>query len=330
MMYFFHPFDAFEKKFLHVFDACQDIKLNDMIRVKFDTIIRRIKQSLKFDLQASYQKSLTEVMCQSQSIRCLGIGEKDFDGIVMPISNKNQAARLAKLSAYPPENERGVIESKVKKRMEEENDIVKKLKNLIVETDEVFTDITLAEQDEVKKKVISDVNNHLFKCTKLCPLCYAPCNETHSEGVGQDSIHSSRCHRPQGFATYVEMVNKEFVTLTCNDLINTEQTFSNADTKYESVDYSNYRSVNSYYNSWNIEAVAGHESLYWKYITYQVTKNLDRFFPKAKQADVKAWEVISKSDALKNINSLFHLDGNTIARNIDGFHIIKSSENHAK
>ena len=48
--YFFHPFHAFEKKILHVFDACQDIKLNDMIRVKFDTIIRRIKQSLKFDL----------------------------------------------------------------------------------------------------------------------------------------------------------------------------------------------------------------------------------------------------------------------------------------
>ena len=327
--YFFHPFRAFEKKISHVFDACHDIKLNDMIRVKFDTNIRRIKQSLKFALQASYQKSLTEIMCQSQSIRCLGIGEKDFDGIIMPESNKNQAARLAKLSAYPPENERGVIESEVKKRMAEEDDIVKKLINLITETDEVSTDITLTEQDEVKKKVISDVNNHLFKCTKVCPLCYAPCNETHSEGVGPDSIHSSRCHRPLGFATDVVKVNKEFVTLTCNVLINTKQTFSNPDTKYESVDYSNYRSVNSYYNSWNIEPVTGAESLYWKYITCQLTKNLDGFFPKAKQADVKIWEGISKSDALKNINSLFHLDVNTIARNIDGFHTIKSSENHA-
>ena len=99
---------------------------------------------------------------------------------------------------------------------------------------------------------------------------------------------------------------------------------------YERVYYSNYRSVNGYYNSWNIEAVAGAESLYWKYITYKVTKNIDRFFPQAKPADVKKWKGISKSDALKNINSLFYLDGNTIARNKDGFHIIKSSEDHTK
>ena len=117
--------------------------------------------------------------------------------------------------------------------------------------------------------------------------------------------------------------NKEFVTLTCNELINSKQTFSNAGTMYERVYYSNYRSVNGYYNSWNIEAVAGAESLYWKYITYKVTKNINRFFPQAKQADVKKWKGISKSDALKNINSLFYLDGNTIARNKDGFHIIK-------
>ena len=130
--------------------------------------------------------------------------------------------------------------------MEEENEIVNKLTNLITETDEVSTDITLAEQGEVKKKVISDVSNHLFKCTEFCRLCYAPCNETHSEGMDQDSIHSSHCHRPQGFATYVDSKKKKFVTLTCNDLINTKQTFSNADTKYKRVDYSNYRSVNSY------------------------------------------------------------------------------------
>ena len=295
--YFFHPFDVFEKKILHVFDACQDIKLNEMIRVRFNTILRRIKQSLKFDLQVSYQKSLTELMCQSQSIRGLGIGERDFNGIEMPKSK--------------------------------ENNIVKKLTNLIAKTDEVITDVTLAEQEEIKEKVISDVKNHLFKCTNTCPLCYSPCNETHSEGVGQGSIHRSHCHRPQGFATYAEKGNDKFVTLTCNDLINTKQTFSNADTKCKGVYYRNYRSVNSYYNSWNIEAVRGDESLYWKYITYQVTKNLDRFFPNAKQADVKAWKGISKSDALKNINSLFHLDGNTITRNIDGFHVIKSSGDHA-
>ena len=328
--YFSHPFNVFKKKILHVFDGCQDIRINDMIRVKFDKAISEIKQSMKSDLQASHERSLIEVMCQNRSIKSLGIGEKDFDGIVMPKFDKSQAFRFAELSAYPPDNERCMIESEISKRMTDENGIVKKLKNLITNFDEVSTNITLAEQDEVKEKVISDVNNHLFKCTKLCPLCCAPCNETHSEGLGQDSTHSSHCHRPQGFATYVGLENREFVTLICNDLIMTDQTFSNKDTKYGWINYSNYKSVNSNYKSWNIEPVKGAESLYWKYITYQVTKNLHRFFPKAKQADVKAWEGISKPDAIKNINSIFHLAGNTIAKNKDGFHIIKPSEDQAK
>ena len=88
-------------------------------------------------------------MCQNQSIRWLGIGEKDFDGIVMPKFNKIQTSRLDKLSIYPPENETGLIEREVAKGMTEENEIVKKLAHLITETDEVSTDITLAEQDEV-------------------------------------------------------------------------------------------------------------------------------------------------------------------------------------
>ena len=60
-----------------------------------------------------------------------------------------------------------------------------------------------------------------------------------------------------------------------------------------------------------------------QYITYRVTKKLDGFFPRAKQADVTRWEGISKSDALKNVNELFHLDRETITRNKDGFHIVK-------
>ena len=328
--YFLHPFDVFKKKILHVFDACQDIRMNDMIRVKFDKAVSEIKRSLKSDLQASHERSLTEVMCQNPSIKSLGIGETDFDGIEMPKFNKRQASWFDELFTYPPDSERYMIENEITKRMTDENNIVKKLTNLITNIDEGSTNITFAEQDEVKEKVISDINNHLFKCTEMCPLCCAPCNETHSEGLGQNSEHSSHCHRPQGFATYVDWEKKEFVTLICNDLIKTDQTFSNKATNYEWVDYSNYKSVNSYYKSWSIEPVTGAESLYWKYITYQVIKNLDRIFPKAKQPDVKAWEGISKTEAIKNINSFFHLDANTIAKNKDGFHIIKPSEDRAK
>ena len=146
--------------------------------------------------------------------------------------------------------------------------------------------------------------------------------------MGPDSNHSSRCHRPQGFAGYLDVESGEFTITCCNDNFKCSAQFRNAETGYEWVNYRDYRKVNSYYESWNIVGVASEDSLYWKYITYQVTKNLNRFFPVAKVPDVAQWGGISKSEAIRIINSIFHLDGNTIAKNEYGFHCIKASEDH--
>ena len=100
----------------------------------------------------------------------------------------------------------------------------------------------------------------------------------------------------------------------------------NLATRFQWVNYKDYRKVNSYYDSWNIVGVASEDSLYWKYITYQIMKNLERFFPLAEKPDVSDWKGISKSEAIRTINSLFHLDENTIAKNEHGFHYIKASE----
>ena len=87
--------------------------------------------------------------------------------------------------------------------------------------------------------------------------------------------------------------------------------------------YKNYRTVNDYYKSWDIKGVKSDNSLYWKYITYQFTNHLNRFFPEAKEPDISAWEGISKSEAIKSINSLFHIDAITIAKNKEGLHYIE-------
>lgn len=46
--------------------------------------------------------------------------------------------------------------------MDDETEIIEKMKKLISQTDEVNTDITLHQQLETKDQVISDVHNHLF------------------------------------------------------------------------------------------------------------------------------------------------------------------------
>ena len=222
-----------------------------------------------------------------------------------------------------------MIKKEERKRIDDETEIIEKLKNLISDTDDVNTDITLHQQSEIKEKVISDVNHRLFQCVQTCPLCHGPCNETHLEGVGPDSQHKSRCHRPQGFAGFRDEKTLVFVKDFCNDLVKSNDDFRNSDTNYEFVPYRDYRAVNDYYNSWEIKGMASDDSLYWKYITYQVTKNLNRFFPDAKMPDISSWGGISKSEAIENINSFFHLDSDTIAKNKDGFHYIKTSQTHS-
>ena len=322
--YFRNPFKVFREKILHVFDGCPDIRLNDLIQEKFETATRKTKEFIETDLMPSKHSSLIQVICQNNYIRSLGVGEADFDGIIMP-----ENLKLVKNYRKLFEGEKKMIKEEVKKRMDDETEIVQKLKSLISETDEINTCITLLQQLEIKDKVISDVNHHLFECVKTCPLCHGPCNETHPGGVGPDSPHKSRCHRPKGFGGFRVVETDKFSTTFCNEDVKTNRQFKNYDTNFEYVYYKYYRTVNDYYNSWNIEGVASDDSLYWKYITYQVTKHLNRFFPEVEQPDISAWGGISKSEAIKTINSLFHLDGNTIAKNKDGFHYIKTSKTNS-
>ena len=324
--YFRKPFQVFQRKILHVLDGCPDINLNEMMRQEFDAAVRKI--IYLEELKASDEKPLIEVICKCQHIRSLGIGYADFYGIEMPKCNRYEASKLATNADDLTKDDKERIQKEVKKRMEDENEIIKQFKQLVTETDQKYYYLFSHEQAKIKEDVIKDVNYHLFKCLETCPLCSSPCNETHPGGVGPDSNHSSRCHRPQGFTGYLMNGSKEFVTSFCNDSFKYGGRFRNFETLLQWVDFKDYRKVNSYYESWNIEGVASEDSLYWKYITYQVVKNLNRFFPLAKNPDVSQWKGISKLEAIRTINSLFHLDGNTITRNEQGFHYIKASEDH--
>ena len=304
--YFRYPFKIFRKKILHVFEGA-DIKLNDLIQEKFVIATRKTKELIGKYLKPSRRCSLIQVICQNSYIRSLGVGEADFDGIIMPEKEKFWLLN----------------EVKAQKRMHDETVIIEKLKSLISETYKINTDITLHQQLKIKDQVIEDVSNHLFQCYETCPLCHGPCNETHSGGVDAETLHTSQCHRPKGFAGYVLAGPETFSITFCNDDVQTDRRFRNAATNMEYFYYKNYRTVNDYYKSWDIKGVKSDNSLYWKYITYQFTNHLNRFFPEAKEPDISAWEGISKSEAIKSINSLFHIDAITIAKNKEGLHYIE-------
>ena len=110
------------------------------------------------------------MICRNSFIRSLGIGEADFDDIIMTQVSKDKPSKFNIKCNGLPKNVTERIEKEVKERMKDETDIIKKLKTLISETDGVSTDITVQQAAEIKEKTISDVYNHLFDCTKVCPL----------------------------------------------------------------------------------------------------------------------------------------------------------------
>ena len=131
---------------------------------------------------------------------------------------------------------------------------------------------------KIKDKVISDEFHLLFGCTETCPLCDVPFYKTHLGQLDLDSQHCSRCHRPIGFACYTPNKGGTFIASTCNDFVKSDHPFQNADTNYEFVHYKDYKTFSDYYKSWHIYSVTSDDTLYWKYIINQVTKNFNNFF----------------------------------------------------
>ena len=129
--YFQDPFSVFRKKILHVFDGCPDIRLNDLIREKFETATRKTKDFIETDLISSKKNSLIQVICQNNYLRSLGVGEVDFDRIVMPEYNKEKTLNLVESCCELSQAEKGKIQEEVKKRMDDETEIIEKLKKLI-------------------------------------------------------------------------------------------------------------------------------------------------------------------------------------------------------
>ena len=117
------------------------------------------------------------MICKCQFIRSLGIEIADFEGIEMPKFYKYDASKLATNADDLTKDGKERIEKEVKKRMEDENEIIKQLKELITETDQKHSELTLYQQAEIKENVIEDVKNHLLNLLHI--LRRTLCAETH-------------------------------------------------------------------------------------------------------------------------------------------------------
>lgn len=166
-----------------------------------------------------------------------------------------------------------------------------------------------------------DVRDHFFQCQEKCPLYRAPCSAIHSPN-GANTIHDCDCHRPQGFAGYTWEKTNVFITQSCKELVEGNQSFKDSYTNFKWVSYKNYRSVNDRYASWDIKKLASDQPKYWQYITYKIMDKLNNFYPNANKEDVSAWKNITKDECLKVIKREFHLDEATLKKDTKTGHYV--------
>ena len=299
--YFQDPFQVFKEKIFHVIEGCSYIKFGAMAKDNFEKVLENIKKLFYNKFKPEKESSLIEVICRDKYIRSLGFGEFDFSEIIMP----------------EIENE---------KRIEDEQVIIDKLKKLICDAGKVVFELAPEKENEIKEKLVRDISSHLFQCQKRCPLCFAPCNESHQWKREYGTQHYTRCHRPLGFATATMGGSDAFCTYFCNELVLSDRAFENTATNGKIIKFKDYQEVNEYYKSWDIEDVSSEHSLYWKFITFHVMRNLSKYFPEAKKADVSDWDGISETEAFKVVVNIFHLDACIIAKNRQGYHYIEVEE----
>ncbi|XP_065643331.1 interferon-induced very large GTPase 1-like [Hydra vulgaris] len=289
--YFNEPFVSFKDKISQVIDDNEESNISKEFNLKLNAIIEKLKTECLNKFEPDRNKTLKVNICEYSVIKTLGIGEVDFDNIFTP---------------------------NFEKRMEDEKELIEKLASLFESADNNEVKLSFKEELNLKEQLKNDIKNHLFQCTTKCPFCRAPCNQTHAD---ESNDHSSRCHRPQGFGHWIVEHSTVFVIEFCNDLVISSRLFKNIDTKYEYVRYEDYKSVGPNYLSWEIDVMASDHCLYWKYITYHVMQNLDKFYPEAVKTDISNWSGVTKIEAINVINNCFYLDGATV-RNVNGRHIV--------
>ncbi|MBN3306798.1 GVIN1 GTPase, partial [Amia calva] len=153
-------------------------------------------------------------------------------------------------------------------------------------------------------KPAEELINSLLNCKKQCPFCGVPCERAgpkHSE-------HFSEYHIPDGLCGYANTATEKLSTEICTTSVTSGEMFINEDTDYNYVLYRRYKSVNEYYNSWQIQADSSYSaSSYWKWIFYRFNHQFAEKY-KRDPADVPEGWNISEQQVKKDLEDTYKVN----------------------
>ncbi|XP_035274034.1 interferon-induced very large GTPase 1-like [Anguilla anguilla] len=161
---------------------------------------------------------------------------------------------------------------------------------------------------ELPTKPTEELIKSLLNCKKQCPFCGVPCERA---GLNH-SDHFSEYHIPDGFSGYKDITSGKLSADICTVSVSSGETFRNEDTDYKYVAYKNYKSVNSFYKSWQIQLDSSYKATsYWKSVFYRFNKDFAKKYG-AEPADIPEGWNISKGQVRKDLEETYQVSLNSI------------------
>ncbi|KAJ8340117.1 hypothetical protein SKAU_G00347500 [Synaphobranchus kaupii] len=161
---------------------------------------------------------------------------------------------------------------------------------------------------ELPTKPTEELIKSLLNCKKQCPLCGVPCEQA---GLYHSS-HFSEYHIPKGLCAYYNLASRKLCTDICTISVTSGGTFKNVHTDYKSVAYKNYKSVNDFYKSWEIQSDSSYKaSSYWKSVFYRFNGDFAQKYA-AKPADIPDGWNISNEQVRKDLQEAYQVSLNSI------------------
>ena len=187
------------------------------------------------------------------------------------------------------------------------------IKNLKAESEMILADYKNTQKSIANLTTESAKSPHmvlyssLIGCKEQCPFCGEQCELTDENHLDLKKPHYTEIHRPKCLGGYTYVKDNKLVFDTCTVAIESDASFSNADTNQEKHPYKEYKKI---YPKWQISTESPKTGpKYWEWFIAKYLSELTEW----NEADPtslqdQGWEDITEEDALDNLTETYGLN----------------------
>ena len=139
------------------------------------------------------------------------------------------------------------------------------------------------------------ITNSLIECKSLCPFCREPCQLT----AGEHEHYCSSFHRPIGISGWRRIYSEEITIEDCTKSILLNHKFLYKNVLYN---YSDYKTVDENFKSWNILSQDLIEPKYWQWVLHTFQEDFVDYYGVKRNDEINQnWSDLTAEEAIDDI-----------------------------